>query len=140
MRPSVCTKLWLLLFLSCAVTPALAFDWESLPAGRWVSVPTSGEAAPKVFHGGATIVPEKDLVVFFGSDTHAPTPLEKGESNSVWRLNLNTLTWSRDYEQDPKSDWVILPDSQCATVTAAPGPCTRSPMWTGTPRQAGWWW
>lgn len=107
-------------FLISAASGVQAFDWDSLTAGRWVNVPTSGEAAPKVFHGGAAVIPEKDLVIFFGSDTHAPTPLEKGESNSVWRLDLKTLSWSRDYEQDPKSNWLILPDSQCATATGRP--------------------
>ncbi|MCE5272968.1 hypothetical protein LLH00_16950 [bacterium] len=114
-----CVLCCLLLGLT-ATRPARAFDWDSLPAGRWVSLPTTGEAAPKVFHGGAAIVPEKGLVLFIGSDTHAPTPLENGESNSVWRLDLESLTWSRDYEQDPKSGYRILPDSQCVTESGRP--------------------
>jgi hypothetical protein len=60
------------------------------------------------------------LVIFFGSDTHAPTPLEKGESNAVWRLNLRDLTWSQDYAQDPKSSYRILPDYQTETASGRP--------------------
>jgi hypothetical protein len=106
------------------VLPLLAsggpFDWTGLPAGRWVQVPASGLAAPKVFHGGATIIPERGLVIFFGSDTHAPTPLERGESNAVWRLDLAGLQWSQDYEQDPKSTYRLLPDGQAETTTGRP--------------------
>ena len=105
-----------------APLPVLAgeFDWDNLPAGEWVRLPTTGEAGPKVFHGGATIAPERGLVFFFGSDTHWPTPLEKGETNAVWRLNLKTLAWSQDYEQDPKSSYRIL-DNNGASVSVFPG-------------------
>lgn len=106
--------------LLLVATTVEGFDWESIPAGRWVTVETTGEAAPKVFHGGAAIVPERGLVIFYGSDTHAPTPLEKGESNALWRLDLESLAWSRDYEQDPKSAYRILPDSQTVTTTGRP--------------------
>lgn len=99
---------------------ASQFDWAAMPSGVWVDIPTSGQAAPKVFHGGATIAPERSEVYFFGSDTHSPTELENGESNSLWRLNLETLHWSRDYEQDPKSTYRILPDSQTVTTTGRP--------------------
>lgn len=112
------------LLLSAIAIPLVAwgavFDWERLPAGRWVPVPASGVAAPKVFHGGATIIPERSLVIFFGSDTHAPTPLEGGESNAVWRLDLATLQWSQDYEQDPKTTYRLLPDGQAQTTTGRP--------------------
>lgn len=97
-----------------------AFDWSSIPTGRWADIPTTGQAAPKVFHGGATIAPERSEVYFFGSDTHSPTELENGESNSLWRLNLETLRWSRDYGQDPKSSYRITPDSQTVTTSGRP--------------------
>jgi hypothetical protein len=103
-----------------AVSFPQQFDWAGLPSGRWVEVPTLGEAAPKVFHGGATIIPERNLVIFFGSDTHAPTALEKGESNAVWRLDLESRTWSQDYVQDPKSTYRILPDDQTETSMGRP--------------------
>jgi hypothetical protein len=106
-------------FLLPCVRPA-SFDWDRMPAGEWVRVPTNGVAAPKVFHGGAAIAPDRGEVFFFGSDTHSPTPLEKGESNSLYRLNLETLTWSQDYEQDPKSTYKILPDGQTETTTGRP--------------------
>ncbi len=98
------------------------FDWDALPAGRWVRVPTQGTPAPKVFHGGAAIAPERSEVFFFGSDTHAPTPLENGESNAVWRLNLETLAWSRDYEADPKnaSTYRLLEDGVTETASGRP--------------------
>jgi hypothetical protein len=108
------------LVLTSLSSSAAAFDWESIPAGEWVDVPTTGESAPKVFHGGAAIAPERGEVYFFGSDTHHPTELEKGESNSVWRLDLQTLCWSRDYEQDSKSAYRITPDSQAVTTTGRP--------------------
>lgn len=97
-----------------------AFDWPNLTVGEWVEIPTTGDAAPKIFHGGAAIAPERHEVFFFGSDTHHPTQLEKGETNSVWRLNLESLHWSKDYEQDPKSTYRILPDSQTVTTTGRP--------------------
>jgi len=106
--------------VSCSPPEERAFDWRFLPRGKWVPVPTTGEAAPKVFHGGAAISPARGEVFFFGSDTHAPTGLEQGESNSVWRLNLKTLTWSKDYEQDAKSTYRILPDSQTVTTSGRP--------------------
>jgi hypothetical protein len=96
------------------------FEWSKMPTGRWVPVPTRGTPAPKVFHGGATIVPERGLMMFFGSDTHAPTPLERGESNAVWRLDLASLRWSQDYIQDPKSTYRLLPDGQAETTTGRP--------------------
>ncbi|MBI4889972.1 MAG: hypothetical protein HY821_05050, partial [Acidobacteria bacterium] len=97
-----------------------SFAWAKIPAGRWVPVPTNGTPAPKVFHGGATIIPERGLVLFFGSDTHAPTSLERGESNAVWRLDLASLKWSQDYVQDPKTTYRILMDGQTETSTARP--------------------
>ena len=111
--------------LLCALLalPALwaqEFDWKTIPAGEWVRVPTTGEAAPKVFHGGATIAPERGEVFFFGSDTHWPTPLEKGETNAVWRLNLATRAWSQDYEQDPKSSYRLLEGGVTETTAGRP--------------------
>ncbi len=97
-----------------------SFDWASVPAGRWVRLSTHGTAAPKVFHGGAAIAPERNEVYFVGSDTHSPTALEKGESNAVYRLNLATLTWSQDYEQDPKSTYRIVANNQAETTTGRP--------------------
>jgi hypothetical protein len=97
-----------------------SFDWTSIPAGKWVRLPTGGAAAPKVFHGGATIAPERNEVYFVGSDTHHPTMLEQGESNAVYRLNLATLTWSQDYEQDPKSTYRIVANNQAETTTGRP--------------------
>ncbi len=108
------------ILLSTGGGDASPFDWAAIPAGVWVDIPTTGEAAPKVFHAGATIAPERSEVYFFGSDTHHPTELEHGESNSLWRLNLETLRWSKDYEQDPKSSYRILPDSQTVTTSGRP--------------------
>ncbi len=104
--------------------PALAqkFDWDALPPGRWVRVPTRGTPAPKVFHGGAAIAPERNEVYFFGSDTHAPTPLENGESNALWRLNLETLAWSQHYQADPKSASTYLLLEGGVTETASGRP------------------
>ena len=90
-------KLHFLLLATCLLSlsssSAAEFDWDSIPSGEWIVVPTLGEAAPKVFHGGASIAPDRDAVFFFGSDTHSPTALEKGESNALWRLDLNSLKW-----------------------------------------------
>lgn len=105
---------------TCLRLQVRALDWDCLPTGQWVPIPTHGKAAPKVFHGGATIIPEQDLVIFFGSDTHAPTPLEKGESNAFWRLDLKNLTWSQDYQQDPKSKYRILDDHETETTSGRP--------------------
>ena len=96
------------------------FDWSTMPTGEWVVVPTSGDAAPKVFHGGACIAPDRNSVFFFGSDTHSPTELEQGESNALWRLDLNRLKWRQDYQQDPKTSYRVLEDGQCETDSGRP--------------------
>ena len=117
-------RLLVVLLLFCTAAPARivaeTFDWAAVPAGRWVRVPTKGIPAPKVVHGGGTIAPERREVYFFGSDTHWPTDLEKGESNAFHRLNLDTLTWSQDYEQDPKSSYRIAANHQAETATGRP--------------------
>lgn len=100
--------------------PAADFEWNTMPTGEWVVVPTSGDAAPKVFHGGACIAPDRNLVFFFGSDTHSPTALEQGESNALWRLDLNRLEWRQDYQQDPKASYRVLEDGQCQTAAGRP--------------------
>jgi len=46
--------------------------------------------------------------------------LEKGESNAFYRLNLETLTWSQDYEQDPKQMFQIMSDGQTRTALGRP--------------------
>ncbi len=110
------------LWLACcaASAGAGAFDWQAMPSGRWVNVPTRGVAAPKVFHGGAAIAPDRGEVFFFGSDTHEPAPPERGESNALWRLSLSTLRWQQDYPQDPKTAYRILADGQCVTSSGRP--------------------
>ena len=52
--------------------------------------------------------------------THSPTSLENGESNAFYRLDLETLTWSQDYKQDPMSTYRIVPDNQAETTTGRP--------------------
>jgi hemin uptake protein HemP len=108
------------LCLALAPLAAAPFDWSSVPPGKWVRIPANGTAAPKVFHGGAAIAPERGEVYFFGSDTHDPSPYEVGESNSVWRLDLVNFTWSQDYPQDPKTDYRILDDGSTETTTGRP--------------------
>jgi len=108
------------LLLSTSIVSAAEFDWDAIPTGSWVVVPTSGKAAPKVFHGGATLAADRDAVFFFGSDTHSPTSLENGESNALWRLDLRTLEWKEDYEQDAKDSYRILADGQCVTDSGRP--------------------
>jgi hypothetical protein len=115
-----CRFLLLTGLFSVSALCASDFDWCSIPSGEWTVVPTSGQAAPKVFHGGATIAPDREMVFFFGSDTHSPTELENGETNSVWRLNLKTLEWSKDYEQDLKSTYRILANGECETDSGRP--------------------
>jgi len=110
----------ILVLLSSTLVIAADFDWDAMPTGEWVVVPTSGEAAPKVFHGGAAIAPDRDLVFFFGSDTHSPTELENGESNALWRLDLNTLEWQQDYPQDPMTSYRLLSNGQCVTDSGRP--------------------
>jgi hypothetical protein len=113
-------KLFLSFLLSLSTAVGSDFDWDSMPSGEWVVVPTFGEAAPKVFHGGAAIAPDRDTVFFFGSDTHSPTDLEKGESNALWRLNLQSRIWTQDYEQDPIGSYRVLPDGECVTDSGRP--------------------
>jgi len=110
----------LLVLLSSTVLIASDFDWDAMPTGEWVVVLTTGVAAPKVFHGGATIAPDRHTVFFFGSDTHSPTELEMGETNALWRLNLKRLEWVQDYEQDPMDTYQLLENGQCVTDSGRP--------------------
>ncbi len=110
-------------FLSLALAPLVReapFDWSSIVPGKWLRIPAHGVAAPKVFHGGAAIAAERGEIYFFGSDTHARSPLETVESNALWRLDFVTMTWSQDYEPDPKSTYRLLDDGQTVTTTGRP--------------------
>ncbi len=73
----------------------LPFEWESLPSNTWVKLDTCGNAPRKVFHGAATLAADRNEVFFFGADTH-----EADYDNSITRLNLGNLSWTRDYEPD----------------------------------------
>lgn len=110
-------------FLSLAMAPLVRqtpFAWSGIAPGKWVRISADGPPAPKIFHGGAAIAASRGEVYFFGSDTHEVSPAEKVESNSVWRLDLVTMTWSQDYQPDPKSTYRLLDDGQTVTTASRP--------------------
>ncbi len=93
----------------------LPFDWESLPAVSWVKLKTCGEAPRKVFHGAASLAVDRNEVFFFGADSH-----EVDYDNSVTRLNLEHLSWTRDYEPDPVETYELTSEGFPMTSTGKP--------------------
>lgn len=93
--------------------------WHSplrdLPANTWVRLKTSGIPPSKKFHGGAAIAPDRNEVFFYGADTH-----DDDYDNSVFRLNLNSLGWSRDYDPDPTTNYTITPAGHAVTKSGRP--------------------
>ncbi len=82
--------------------PCPVFDWETMPDNTWSKLETCGVPFKKVFHGAATIASDRSTVFFFGADTH-----ESHYDNSVMRLHLDTLEWTRDYAPDPLEGYTI---------------------------------
>ena len=82
----------------------LPFEWEALASNTWVKLDTCGNAPRKVFHGAASLAVDRSVVFFFGADTH-----EMDYDNSVTRLNLENLSWTRDYESDSIETYELTP-------------------------------
>jgi hypothetical protein len=72
---------------------------------QWVRLPTTGEAPRKAFHGAAALAPDRQAVFFFGADTY-----DTDYDNSVMRLDLRSLRWSRDYAADPTTTYPLTAD------------------------------
>ncbi len=98
-----------------AITQCPPFDWETLGSNAWVKLDTCGEAPRKVFHGAASIAVDRGEVFFFGADTH-----EVDYDNSVTRLHLQTLRWSKDYEPDPPDAYMVTPEGFPVTRQGRP--------------------
>lgn len=98
-----------------ALKDSAVFDWNKIPANKWVRVETTGNPPRKVFHGAATIAPDRHEVFFFGADTH-----DDNYDNRVFRLNLKSLGWSWDYEADPTADYTITPEGYTITKSGRP--------------------
>lgn len=81
----------------------------------WVKLETCGEAPRKVFHGAASLAVDRKEVFFFGADTH-----ELDYDNSVTRLNLDNLSWSRDYEPDSIHTYELTPEGFSVTSSGRP--------------------
>src|SRR5262245_37094716 len=119
-----------------------AFNWATLPVQRWTRLPTTGVAPRKVFHGAATIAPDRHEVFFFGDDTHY-----KDYDNGVFRLDLRSLHWSRDYEADPTTAYILTPEGYAITTSGRPwamhtfdawdyDPVTKKLLAVGSPKHA----
>jgi hypothetical protein len=92
-----------------------AFAWATLPVQRWTRLPTTGAAPRKVFHGAATLAPDRHEIFFFGDDTHS-----KDYDNGVFWLDLRSLRWSRDYEADPTTAYTLTPEGYAITTSGRP--------------------
>ena len=120
----------------------LPVEWERLPPNQWVNLSTCGDSPRKAFHGASALAPDRRTVFFFGADTH-----EKDYDNSVYRLSLTDLHWSRDYEADSLEDYKVTPQGYPVTSTNRPwamhtfdgwdyDPAHRSLVLVGTPQHA----
>ena len=103
---SIVLNAWLFYSLPLAysevTSQCLPFEWESFPSNTWVKLKTCGVAPRKVFHGAASLAVDRKEVFFFGADTH-----EVDYDNSITRLNLENLSWTKDYEPDPVETYEI---------------------------------
>ena len=93
----------------------LPFDWESLPSNKWVKLETCGYAPRKVFHGAASLAAVQNEVFFFGADSH-----ELDYDNSITRLNLENLSWMRDYEPNSIETYELTPEGFPITSNGRP--------------------
>ncbi len=125
MRPFVSLGLTLCLAVLCLgmAIPILAKDlstcppkvWEHFPSNVWVKIHTCGQVPQKVFHGAATLADHRGEVFFFGADTH-----DLDYDNSVTRLNLGNLEWTKDYEPDPIETYEVTQEGYPITKTGRP--------------------
>ena len=95
--------------------PCPAFNWESIPFNKWVRLPGCGQAPRKVFHGASALAEDRNQVFFFGADTH-----DNDYDNSVYRLDLPTLKWSKDYEADPIEEYLLTREGYAVTTSGRP--------------------
>lgn len=96
-------------------TPCSRFEWERIPPNQWIQLTTCGEPPRKVFHGASALASDRRTVFFFGADTH-----EEDYDNSVYRLSLIDLRWSRDYEADALEDYRVTSQGYPVTTTERP--------------------
>ncbi len=101
--------------LGAPAARATGFDWTRLPLGQWMPIPTTGSPPRKAFHGTMVVDPDRDLLFVLGADTHY-----EDYDNSVYRLDLVTLRWSRDYSPDPVDDYRVTPDGYTLTEAGRP--------------------
>ncbi len=92
-----------------------SFDWETINSNTWVKLDACGEAPIKIFHGAASIAVDRNEVFFFGADTH-----EVDYDNSVTRLHLENLRWSRDYAPDAIDTYLVTPEGFPVTRNGRP--------------------
>lgn len=91
------------------------FDWGKVPSNRWLRLSPCGDSPRKVFHGASALAADRNEVYFFGADTHATD-----YDNSVYRLNLASLKWSKDYQADPVDQYLLTEDGYAVTKTGRP--------------------
>ena len=91
------------------------FNWRKIPSNQWVQLSTCGDVPRKVFHGASALAADRNEIFFFGADTH-----QKDYNNSVYRLNLSNLAWSKDYEADPIEDYRLTEDGYAVTTAGRP--------------------
>ena len=104
------------------------FAWEKLPVNQWIRLSTCAEPPRKVFHGAAALAPDRNEVFFFGADTH-----DDDYDNSVYRLKLLNLEWSRDYPPDPIENYKITHKGYAVTSTGRPWAMHTFDAWDYSP-------
>ena len=97
------------------IPQCLPFEWETLASNTWVKLDTCGDAPRKVFHGAASLAVDRNEVFFFGADTH-----EVDYDNSVTRLHLENLHWTKDYEPDSVEIYKLTPEGFPITSNGRP--------------------
>ena len=123
-------------------TTCSAFDWKSIPNNQWTKLQTCNRPPRKVFHGASALASDRRTVFFFGADTH-----EQDYDNSVYRLHLTDLRWSRDYEADSVENYRLTGEGYPVTSTFRPwamhtfdgwdySPTTRTLVLVGVPQHA----
>ena len=95
--------------------PCPKFDWEHVPLNQWVRLFTCRDAPRKVFHGASALAADRNEILFFGADTH-----HKDYDNSVYRIHLRTLEWSKDYESDSLEEYLLTEEGYAVTTTGRP--------------------
>ena len=91
------------------------FEWRKVSSNQWIRLSTCGDPPRKVFHGASALAADRNEIFFFGADTH-----HADYDNSVYRLNVSTLEWTKDYEADPIEEYQLTQNGYAVTKAGRP--------------------